>query len=217
MQQLTVLYYGHACFGVAWSGGSLVLDPYADGSVPGLAPLRATANAVYCSHGHNDHSAAENVRVQPPSGPAPYTVTRLQVPHDDCGGSLRGQCTIHIFDFGGTRLAHLGDLGRPLTAAEADQLRGVDCLLVPVGGYYTIDAATAAALTRQVSPRLAIPMHYRTAQSGYDVLGTLQDFAAQMPQLQQSKETTVTLTATTGPQILALRAQNEGEEHHGNL
>lgn len=211
MSALSVTYFGHACFGFTWQDYTTVLDPYADDSVPGLRPLRTAAQAVYCSHDHHDHNAAALVRRLSAASPAPYTVTTLQVPHDDCGGSKRGQNLVHIFDFGALRLAHLGDLGRPLTPSEAAQLQGVDCLLAPVGGYYTIDAATAAALIRQVAPRVAIPMHYRTAASGYDVIGTLRDFAAAAPALQTSEEDTVCITSETPSQILALRAKNEGE------
>ena len=41
---------------------SIVTDPYEDGYVPGLAPLCLSAGAVYCSHGHGDHSAAACVK-----------------------------------------------------------------------------------------------------------------------------------------------------------
>lgn len=53
-------YLGHACFLVE---GCLVIDPYKDGSVPGLKPLRVKAAKVICTHGHADHSGVECVEL----------------------------------------------------------------------------------------------------------------------------------------------------------
>ena len=37
----------------------------------------------------------------------------------------------------------------------------IDVLLVPVaGGFYTVTATEAREVTKQVNPRIAIPMHY---------------------------------------------------------
>ena len=49
-------------------------------------------------------------------------------------------------------------------------------MLIPVGGYYTIDAKQARALVEQVKPRIVVPMHYRGEGFGYDVLGTVEDY-----------------------------------------
>ena len=84
--------------------------------------------------------------------------------------------TIRIFRYGGLRLAHLGDLGRPLTAAETEALTGLDCMLLPVGGYYTIDAKEAKAVVDAVRPRVVIPMHYRRGDIGFPEIAELSDF-----------------------------------------
>ena len=73
-------------------------------------------------------------------------------------------------------MAHFGDLGRELTAAETEKLKGLDCIMLPVGGYFTIDAPTAKRIVDAIMPKAVIPMHYRSERSGYDVLGTLDDF-----------------------------------------
>lgn len=174
MEQVKVEYFGHSCFRLSWGGQRIVLDPYADGSVPGCPKLRLDAEAVYCSHAHRDHNAVDCVRLHE-GGARRYAVTELETDHDDCGGAKRGRNTIRIFDFGGIRVAHFGDLGRPLTAAETQALQGLDCALIPVGGYYTIDAAQAAAIAAAIAPRMVIPMHYRTAVSGFDVIADIDD------------------------------------------
>ena len=45
----------HICFKLESQGSSVILDPYSDGNVPGLAFLREEANMVLMSHNHNDH------------------------------------------------------------------------------------------------------------------------------------------------------------------
>ena len=37
----------------------------------------------------------------------------------------------------------------------------IDVLMIPVGGHYTIDGATAAEVVNQLEPRIVIPMHYQ--------------------------------------------------------
>ena len=175
MDQVKIEYYGHSCFRLSWQGQRIVLDPYGDGYVPGYAPLRLDAEFVYCSHGHADHNAVETVKLHKGAKPL-FTVTELETDHDEAGGTKRGKNTVRIFTFGAVRAAHLGDLGRMLTAQEAEALRGLDVLMIPVGGFFTIDASQAQEIVEQLAPRAVIPMHYRTESTGYDVLGTLDDF-----------------------------------------
>ena len=58
MNEVKIQWLGHSCFCMEYREYSIVTDPYEDGYVPGLAPLCLSAGAVYCSHGHGDHSAA---------------------------------------------------------------------------------------------------------------------------------------------------------------
>ena len=48
----------------------MVFDPYADGKVPGLKPLRIEADEVLCSHEHSDHNFREAVTLRNRSGVA---------------------------------------------------------------------------------------------------------------------------------------------------
>ena len=176
MNELQIKYWGHSCFSVTKADYTVVFDPYGPGSVPGLAALDLTANAVLCSHGHGDHGYARAVRVT--GGAGPFAVERFVCPHDDAGGKKRGMNTVHILRTEGLSLAHMGDVGCALPEEQLERLRGVDVLLVPVGGYYTIDAAQAHALAEAVGARVVIPMHYRTARSGFDVIGTVEEFTA---------------------------------------
>ena len=210
MEPIRITYLGHACFELACKGQSVVVDPYADGMVPGLEDLRIQANAVYCSHEHDDHNNRAAVTLEECAVPA-WSVRELDTPHDDRDGALRGRNTVRVFAFGGASVAHLGDLGRALTEQEAAMLTGVDCLLLPVGGFYTIDAATAAQTVRQLQPRVAIPMHYRTEKSGFDKIAKLESFTEFFDNVTCTGRDTVWLPdVDTNTKILVLNARNEG-------
>ena len=53
---------------------------------------------------------------------------------------------IRKFTAGGVSVAHFGDLGHPLSPAQLEALGSCDAVLIPVGGFYTIDAPTAQAV-----------------------------------------------------------------------
>ncbi|MBR5868920.1 MAG: MBL fold metallo-hydrolase, partial [Clostridia bacterium] len=74
------------------------------------------------------------------------------------------------------RVAHLGDLGHLPGEEIVKALDGVDILLLPVGGFYTIDAATAKQVVGLVNPKTVVPMHYREGEFGHEPIGTLEDF-----------------------------------------
>lgn len=175
---MKITWLGHSCFQVEKDGYSVVFDPYEDGSVPGLEPVRVEADAVFCSHGHHDHNAVQNVTLKHTGRPSSFQVSTIATYHDPWQGAKRGADTIHILDDGTTRLAHLGDLGCELEPEQKAQLKNLDVVLIPVGGFYTIDAAQAAALVREITPKLVIPMHFRDdkMQFGFEVIDEVKHF-----------------------------------------
>ena len=171
--QLT--WMGHSCFLASYEGYTLVLDPFSHNTVPGLSPLSIQGNQVLCSHLHHDHHGVETVSLL--SGQKnPFQIEAIPTFHDPEQGALRGTNTIHIFSAGGIRIAHLGDLGCDLSQEQMQKLQGLTALLVPVGGFYTINAQQANHLAEALSPTVIIPMHYRSDTFGYDCIGTLEEF-----------------------------------------
>ena len=173
---MKLTWLGHSCFKMESNGYTVILDPYEDDYVPGLAPVRETADAVFCSHEHKDHNARAVVTLKQDQTPSPFTITEIHTWHDEVQGAKRGENCIRIFDDGTYRVAHLGDLGCELEPEQIEQLKGLDAVMIPVGGFYTIDAMQAKVLFDQIQPRVTIPMHYRWADFGYDVIGTLDEF-----------------------------------------
>ena len=169
---MKIEYFGHSCFRL---DDSLVIDPYKDGSVPGLAPLRLSARRVICSHEHADHSGRECVKIV--SGECDLQIEEVASWHDDKEGALRGPNTIFVItNEVGEKLVHLGDLGHFPNEEQLSKIAEADYLLIPVGGYYTIDAEMATKICLAVKPKIIIPMHYRTDNSGYAELAKVEDF-----------------------------------------
>lgn len=175
---MKLTWLGHACFLLEAEGYRIVIDPY-DG-VKGYGPLQAEAHAVYCSHDHFDHNAAERVTLLP-AKESPFTVREIQTCHDEQGGALRGPNTVRVFTADGVSVAHLGDLGHPLTAEQLGAIGQVELALVPVGGTYTVDAAGAKAVCDALHPRCVVPMHYRCGAYGFDELAEGEDFLKLWP------------------------------------
>lgn len=197
---MQITWYGHSCFKVETDAGSAVFDPYEDGRVPGYAPLprNLSADAVICSHQHGDHNAVERVKL---SGNAPgFSVETLATYHDEVKGKKRGENTIHIISAEGMRLAHMGDIGCELTPNQLVALQKVDVLLIPIGGFYTIDAVQAKTMADAIGARITIPMHYRNGNLGYDVIGTRDDFIARCDGVVNYDSNRIEVTAKTAKQ-----------------
>lgn len=202
---MTIQWLGHACFRIESGGYAIVLDPYGDGTVPGLSPLNVTADEVLCSHGHHDHAATEVVRLRKTAGPSPFTVTRVLTAHDDCGGEKRGMNTVHVVEAKGLRAAHLGDLGHPLTETQVKDLGVVDVLMIPVGGLYTIDAAQAKETADAVGATVVVPMHYRSDRFGFPVIGLLEEYTRRCDDVRIMPGDTVEIVKGVPKQTLVLQ------------
>ncbi len=173
---MNITWLGHSCFLVESGGWRIVLDPYYVETYPAL---HVDADEVLCSHSHRDHAFLEAVTL---SGrrcaESPFAVETVSTFHDEKGGALRGENTIHILRAEGLTVVHCGDLGHELGEEPLEKIRGCDALLIPVGGYYTIDALTAKKVADAAAPRVLVPMHYRFGAHGYPEIGTLEDFLA---------------------------------------
>ena len=209
---MKITWIGHSCFKVEEAGYRVVFDPYDDGYVPGLGPVRETAEEVLCSHEHGDHNARKRVTLASGSE-SPFTVTKIATFHDPLKGVLRGRNTIFILSANGKRIAHFGDLGCKLPADQLAQLKNLDVAMIPVGGHYTIDASQAADLVRKISPAHVIPMHYRGdgcdgSAFCFDVIGTVHEFTDLMDSVSFTGTSTVDLDDLPSEQVLVLTPQN---------
>ena len=170
---MKITWIGHSCFRIEENGYSIIIDPYEDGSVPGLANVRESADSVLCTHEHGDHNFRDGVSILH-SGKEPLGIEEIDTFHDDEQGIKRGRNRIYIISGKTARIAHMGDLG--CVPCDMDKLRGLDAVLIPVGGFFTIDGKTAADIIKKIKPRIAIPMHYCNHGFGFDVLSSEKAF-----------------------------------------
>jgi len=189
---MNITWIGHSCFRIESGGYTIITDPYEDGYVPGLKPLRETADMVLCSHEHGDHNARSLVKIR--EGQAcPFTFEVIETWHDEVKGAKRGPNKIHIIDDGNVRLAHMGDLGCEPEEEQIQKLKNLDVCLIPVGGHFTIDGKQAAELVHLIRPRLVIPMHYRDSKAGFgfDIISTVNDFTENMDSIHAMEGSTI--------------------------
>ena len=149
---MDIIWHGHSCFELVSGGYSAVIDPFQDTSVGTAYPhVRLTADAVYISHEDRDHNFREGVTLRNTGKAKPFAVTELETYHDIMRGRLRGMNTVRIFTAEGMRVAHLGDLGAKPTPEQMQQLQGLDAMMIPVGGIYTIEPTTSASSCSRAS------------------------------------------------------------------
>lgn len=172
-------WFGQSAFSLAGDAGSIVLDPF--GEMPesvrsvrrwDYPPVSGVeADLLLVTHEHFDHNAVDVV------GGDPHTirstagtwetplghVVGVASEHDEVAGTQRGPNTIFVFELDGLRFAHFGDFGQPALRPEQRAAIGdVDVLFLPVGDGPTVGGERAAAIVRELGPRLVVAMHYRT-------------------------------------------------------
>jgi len=78
--------------------------------------------------------------------------------------------TIYRIECGDVKVAVLGNIDAKLNEDQLEAIGVVDVLIIPVGGGgYTLDATSAAALTRSIEPKAVIPVHYADPALKYEV------------------------------------------------
>jgi L-ascorbate metabolism protein UlaG (beta-lactamase superfamily) len=167
---MKIKYLGHATFVITSNKGVRVItDPYETGPDLTYGEITESADIVTVSHKHFDHGNVAAVKGNPEvvsrvgrSVAKGIEFNGIASYHDEAGGSLRGGNIIFCFEMDGVKVCHLGDLGHRLDDKQLKEIGSVDVLLIPVGGFYTIDAKVATEVCDQLKPRVIIPMHYKT-------------------------------------------------------
>ena len=182
---MEISYLGHSSFKIKGKEAVLVTDPFSK-EATGINFPKVEADIVTISHNHGDHNQSPEVLGSPfiISGPGEYEVRGVSVTgissfHDTNGGAERGTNTIYLIEMDGLKICHLGDLGHKLSDRELQEISGVDILLIPVGGVYTIGPKEAVTIVSQIEPKIVIPMHYNTPDHSQEIFGkmaTVHDF-----------------------------------------
>jgi L-ascorbate metabolism protein UlaG (beta-lactamase superfamily) len=217
-------WLGQSCFVLETAAGTrIVMDPIPKGLGYNL-PVGLKADAVTISHEHADHNNVGLLVNKPrilrgltadkkgwskiDEKVKEVSIHSVGVYHDENRGAERGLNTVFVFEVGGMRIAHLGDLGHTLTDDQLSEIGSVDVVLVPVGGAFTIDAHQATRVVDQLHPRLmVIPMHYKTDVSTVKELAGVDAFLEGKPNVRREATNTIplsTLKARPGTEVVVL-------------
>jgi L-ascorbate metabolism protein UlaG (beta-lactamase superfamily) len=174
---MKIKWLGHAAFLITTDSGiRIITDPYKPADDLKYGEIKESADIVTVSHEHFDHNNAAAVQGNPQVVRKTTEAKGIKfkgIPtyHDDAGGSKRGSNTIFCFEVDGLNICHMGDLGHALNDKQVAEVGKVDILLIPVGGFYTIDAKAASQICDQLKPRVIIPMHYKTNKIDFPITG----------------------------------------------
>lgn len=169
---MDIKYFGHSSFFIRTRDAKIVTDPFNPTAV-GLKYPKAEADMVSISHLHDDHNFREGVKGEPLviDWPGEFEKNKVrifgyQTYHDKKKGEERGPNTMFKFEAENLSILHCGDLGHMLEDSLIEEIGTVDILLIPTGGFYTINAQEAAKVVNEIEPSLVIPMHFQ--QPGMD-------------------------------------------------
>jgi L-ascorbate metabolism protein UlaG (beta-lactamase superfamily) len=127
-------------------------------------------NAVLDRYPNQTEARVSRAELRLARSPHAIYVESISAFHDEKQGAERGRTGMFLIRVDGVRILHCGDLGQSsLTDEQIERIGAVDVLLIPVGGVYTIDGARAAAITDRLSPRVVVPIHYKTDRLTIDL------------------------------------------------
>lgn len=217
-----IKWLGHSTFLLTSANGTKILiDPLNAGSTRYAIATIYDTDAVTVSHEHGDHnnvamagSSALIIRGLTGTGAnqtwstVNQTVKGVRITsispvvpmyHDNVSGAQRGRNTVFIYEVDGLRIVHMGDLGHTLSPAAVQAIGRADVILIPVGGFYTIDAVDATTVVGQLNPKVVIPMHYKTAAQSANWPGVGVDAFLTGKTVVRVQSTTIRLTPATLP------------------
>ncbi|MFW6266653.1 MAG: MBL fold metallo-hydrolase [Halanaerobiales bacterium] len=170
-------WWGHSCFLLTLDNGREILtDPY-DNSLP-YQQMTDKPDIVTSSHDHFDHNAVKRVpgKFKVVDDVEGYkddivSINGIHTYHDHSEGKERGDNIIFLINSGDITITHMGDTGHLPSQQKLQKLKETNILLIPVGGYYTIDADEAYEIAEAVNPDVIIPMHFKTDILDFPITG----------------------------------------------
>jgi L-ascorbate metabolism protein UlaG (beta-lactamase superfamily) len=214
-----IQYFGHNFFQITTSQGTaIVMDPL----VPGRYPTpNLTPHVVTVGREHPNHNYVQLARGNPLilRGLAQFgaewnrvsthvrevAISNVPIYQNGVAGALKGAA--FVFDLGTLCIVHLGDLSHTLTPEQLHQIGRVDVALVPIDGTYTMGPDTAREVLQQLTPKIAIPMHYR------DNLTLVEAFVRGLTTRRLNSDTLLVSKSSLPPttEIIVLRPQGARE------
>ncbi|WP_165973987.1 MBL fold metallo-hydrolase [Marinitoga lauensis] len=172
---MKIRWFGHSCFGIEYLNVKILTDPFNETvgyPLPDYQP-----DIITESHQHFDHNAHHLIKgnyilINTPGNHLSkgIKITGFKTYHDRVKGHERGENIIFKFRFSdGLTIAHFGDLGHILDKKMIEELKDINIIMIPVGGYYTIDANEAKKIIDIINPEIVIPMHFKTKYVNFPI------------------------------------------------
>lgn len=205
---MKIKWNGHASFTITSDDGTvLVTDPYDPNGYDGALQYEAVnerADGALISHDHADHNYVEGLSGSPQivkgsDNVKGIEITGIETFHDESGGSERGKNVVFIINIDGMKICFSGDLGHQLSDEQVDKAGNIDILLVPVGGFFTLDADGASKLVETLKPKIVIPMHYKTSKCGFPI-SDAEAFLSLMNNVKKLDKSEIEITTDKLPQ-----------------
>ncbi len=212
---MKIKWLGHATFLITSEKGTkIITDPYITGSNNlHYGEIQESADVVTVSHDHFDHNNVAAVDGNPEvyRTPSPRQIKDVKLNgvatyHDTNAGRDRGPNMITCMEVDGIKVCHLGDLGHELDQDTISKVGPIDILLTPVGGFFTIDAGVATKVSRDLKPKVIIPMHFQNKGCSFPV-SPVDSFLQEKQNITKENKSEVTFRAETLPsetQIIVL-------------
>jgi L-ascorbate metabolism protein UlaG (beta-lactamase superfamily) len=210
---MKIKWLAHAAFLItAGDGTRIITDPYETSEGLRYGQINEAADIVTVSHEHGDHNNTKAVKGSPQVVRGDAEVKGIKIraiatAHDDKSGGERGQNTVFCFEIDSIGVCHAGDLGHVLSDKQVAAIGPVDVLMVPVGGFFTIDASAATRVCEQLKPKVIIPMHFKTEKLAFPIQDA-EGFLKGKANVTRAAGSEIELTRDTlpaSPQIMVLK------------
>lgn len=207
---MKIKWYGHAGFKITTEKGvNIIIDPYQPGGFDGAisyGPIDEPADVVITSHDHADHNYVKGIKGSykriKEAGEFEFQgvgIKTIPVFHDESRGKERGNNLISVIAADGLVVTHLGDLGHDLEPETLKKIGKAAIVLIPVGGFFTIDAKMAEKVRSAIDPAITIPMHYKTAKCAFPI-ASVEDFTKDKKNVRVLKSSELDVQKATLPE-----------------
>jgi len=186
---MDIKYLGHASFFIKSKDAKIVTDPF-DPKMVGLKFLKTETDIVTVSHAHPDHTYLDGLSniALTVDMPGEFEKSGVRINgylsyHDKKNGAERGENILYKIEADGVKILHCGDIGVIPNDSFVEAVGEIDVLLVPTGGFFTIDANEAVSFIKKIEPSIVIPMHYAVDGMNEELkskLAPVSDFLAKM-------------------------------------
>ena len=176
---MKITWYGQACFEIVSNDQIVVYtDPY-DPTKTGFKPFETKADIIIKSSSNddfhdNDHLVpkkefaevidalviAERAKNTESHGIVLKAIQAMEHEHHPSGHP--DQNAMYKFTIDDISVGHMGDMGNDFSDAQMEFFKGIDVLLSHAGGFPVISLEELVRIVNTVSPKVVIPMHFRT-------------------------------------------------------